>query len=223
MNKFLSGILNRIAEREFRITNLTCNDAPLFESLTLSDKDAPVAIIYGENASGKSLFATIIEMAARDEKIACRASCMRNRTSGGIERAMVFGNESEQSTGATSVKVANSAMLHSFKEEGAAIAILDEPDVGLSDHYSPAMGQHIAEQINAADENKGLVLVSHSKLLIRQFIEVYNKPISTLGINTDLDLDEWLGSDTSATVEELLDMVENASDKNIAIIRGIKD
>lgn len=61
---------------------------------------------------------------------------MRNRTSNGIERSFVFGDEGSQSTGATSLSVAIKCLSITLKEDKDSLAILDEPDVGLSDYYN---------------------------------------------------------------------------------------
>lgn len=223
MKTFLNEMLNKIEERHYALLNIEKDGELIFPKISINNANSNIVIIYGENASGKSLFSTLIEQCARSEKIGCRNACMRNRTSSGIERAFVFGDEGSQSTGATSLSVAIKCLSNTVKEDKNAIAILDEPDVGLSDYYTPTLGKYIADQMIDAQEHIGLVLVSHSKLLMKSFLETYNKPISAIGINTDLSLQDWINQSEEATMEELLLLQEKAHDKYISILRGLDE
>lgn len=223
MKTFLNEMLNKIEDRHYAVLNLEKDNQLIFDKLSIHKADSNVVIIYGENASGKSLFSSIIEQCARSEKIGCRNACMRNRTSSGIEKAFIFGDEGSQSTGATSLSVAVKCLSNTLKEDKDALAILDEPDVGLSDYYTPALGKYIAEQMATAPEHVGLVLVSHSKLLMKSFLDTYNKPVSTIGINTNLSLQDWINQSEEATMEELLSLKEKAHEKYISILRGLDE
>lgn len=223
MKTFLNEMLNKIEDRHYAVLNLEKDNQLIFDKLSIHNADSNVVIIYGENASGKSLFSSIIEQCARSEKIGCRNACMRNRTSSGIEKAFIFGDEGSQSTGATSLSVAVKCLSNTLKEDKDSLAILDEPDVGLSDYYTPALGKYIAEQMVTAPEHVGLVLVSHSKLLMKSFLETYNKPVSTIGINTELSLNDWISKNEIATLDELLSLDNKAHEKYISILRGLED
>lgn len=223
MKTFLNEMLNKIEDRHYAVLNLEKDNQLIFDKLSIHKTDSSVVIIYGENASGKSLFSSIIEQCARSEKIGCRNACMRNRTSSGIEKAFIFGDEGSQSTGATSLSVAVKCLSNTLKEDKDSLAILDEPDVGLSDYYTPALGKYIAEQMVTAPEHVGLVLVSHSKLLMKSFLETYNKPVSTIGINTELSLNDWISKNEIATLDELLSLDNKAHEKYISILRGLED
>lgn len=221
MKEFLNKMLNNIEERSFAVLNFEQDNTPLFSHIAVNNADSNILIIYGENASGKSLFSTIIEQSARMEKIGTRSACMRNRTSGGIERAFIFGDEGSQSTGATSLNVTIKCLSNALKEEKNSLAVLDEPDVGLSDYYTPALGRYISEQMSQAPEHIGLVLVSHSRLLMKAFLETCKKPVSTIGINTELSLHDWISKSGEASIDELLSLDTMANEKNIAIMRGM--
>lgn len=223
MKTFLSAALQRIANKDFFVTNIEHQGAPLFSDLTFEDQSSKIVIIYGDNASGKSLFSSIIHSLARDEKIAVRSASMGNRTRSGIEKAFIFGDESQQSTGATSVQVSKLCLNSMLKDDKLSLAILDEPDVGLSGFYAPAMGEYIANTLNNADDKKGLILVSHSVPLITRFLEVINTDVSRFGINTDLPLEDWLKRDDIATVDELFAMCDSGNSKETTIIRAISN
>lgn len=218
--KFLTEVDNK-TYRLFDAQNEDGTD--IFQQCAVNiQSKSNVLIIYGENCSGKSLFANILEMIARNEKVGVRSASMKNRTRSGIEKAMILGDESRQSTGETSVSFAKKSLNSTLEEkEKLVLSILDEPDLGLSDYYSGAFGQLIAQTSNQFKQKQGLVIISHSKKLMSAFLKHNNQSISTLGINTELTLEEWLGKDDSATVEELENLVEMGKKKEISIIRAL--
>jgi energy-coupling factor transporter ATP-binding protein EcfA2 len=222
LNPFFHKLMSRFEQKKFNFMGAEKNGKEFFKDIVVEQHDNNILIIFGENASGKSLFSNVVEQSAREEKIEIRNACMRNRTSGGISRAFVFGDESCQSTGETSFNVARKALESTLKANKAAIAILDEPDVGLSDYYAPAMGKYIAESYLKMNENQGIVLVSHSRLLIKSFLTTLNSPVNTIGINIKSDLDTWIKDKSEASVEELLNLSSYAKDKEMAIYREIE-
>ena len=167
-------------------------------------------------------FANVIEFALRDNKVEVRSSSMSNRTRGGIERAMIFGDESTASTGATSIKTAKKSLSATALAEKAAVSILDEPDIGLSPYYSRALGKHIAEEFNAMTDKKGLILISHSKELINNFLAYVEKDVVTIGVNTNKSLSDWFNNTDIASIDELLDLDSYGREKEIAILRQLK-
>jgi AAA15 family ATPase/GTPase len=219
---FLEKTLENLKEKKLRLFDAEKEDPEFFSDITTNINNSNVLIIYGENASGKSLFSNVIEQFASVDGFEIRHSCMRNRTVAGIGRALIYGEEAVQSTGATSVLVSKNAIESTVNSEEKAIAILDEPDIGLSDYYSPALGKYIAEKCTEFDQTKGLVLVSHSKKLISSFLNKFDKPVNTLGINTKLELSEWLSVTKEASIEELLNLNVYARNKERAIMRAMK-
>lgn len=170
--------------------------------------DSKIILVAGMNASGKSVISKMVEMLASDAKVEKRSCSMRNRTSGMFGQRMIFGDESDSSTGQNSV---NSVILgfKSTVESKGAVLILDEPDIGLSDEYSSALGEYIAKQVNEHNGNIGLVfVVSHSKCLFNNILETLDVPCSTVYVgNANVSFDEWLNSQTKkATIEDLLNL-----------------
>lgn len=221
ISQFFHKLMLRFEQKEFHFMCAEKDGEAFFEDIVIEEHNNNVLIIFGENASGKSLFSTVVDQSAREEDIEIRNSCMRNRTSGGISRAFVFGDESCQSTGETSFSVAKKALDSTLNTDKSAIAILDEPDVGLSDYYAPAMGKYIAECCLKMNENQGVVLVSHSKLLIKSFLNTLGYSVNTIGINVKNDLHLWMDDKSEASVEELLNLSSYAKNKEMAIHREI--
>lgn len=190
--------------------------------MNIVDNNSALTFIYGENASGKSFIARCFEMVARarkPSKLSVRSVSVANRTSSGVEKAMIFGNESEQSTGETSVSVMKLALRSLANESGEGVVILDEPDLGLSPKYSRALGRYIAEFILEHEKNgKALFVISHNDTFIESVIKHYNNTYNSVGVDTDLTLREWLDDDSEYEMEDL----DALKDIAIAKWRGIQ-
>lgn len=223
MKNILTKALSKISNRSFFTLNIkNKEDNFLFSQLTVNDQDSQVVIVYGENGEGKSLIAKLIEQSARKDSTQTRSASMSNRTSNAFGKMLIFGDESKQSTGAASISSSLKCLSSTSEEEGPAIAVLDEPDIGLSDYYTKVFGEHIACNTNKFSANKGLVLISHSKRLINIFLEHYAGNVSTIGINTDTSLSEWLERDESATIEELLGLPKKTLRKQDRISNALE-
>jgi hypothetical protein len=127
--------------------------------------------VTGENASGKSLFGRIINGLCSRRKIECMRLGMERRSEGGFARAMMYGDESWESTGVISVKNIMGAFKTCKGRENEHFLFLDEPDIGLSEAYQGGLGKFIAQF--AADMPSltlGFVIVTHSRHLLRPLL-----------------------------------------------------
>jgi len=84
-------------------------------------------MVYGDNAAGKSLIGQLIEQKARQDSIAVRSVSVRNRTRGGIEDSLIFGDQGDQSTGATSISAIQLAIKSMHQDDEASIDELLDP------------------------------------------------------------------------------------------------
>ncbi len=170
------------------------------------EPDSKIIFIVGSNASGKSVVGKVIEFSANDENLTKRSCSMRNRTSGLFGQRLIFGDEADSSTGMNSVQSAIMGIKSTVDEENS-ILILDEPDLGLADEYSAALGQYIAESVNEHYSKIGLfVVITHSRTLIKYAIESLKKPYSSVYVGSlDKNFDDWLNEKFKpATIDELL-------------------
>lgn len=216
--------LSNVDDKVYRVFDAKYEDGTeIFENFKVNiQSKSNILIIYGDNCSGKSLFTNILEAIAKDKKVTVRSASMKNRTKSGIEKALILGDESRQSTGETSVSFAEKSLVNTLRETGLALSVLDEPDLGLSDYYSAPFGEFIAGYSNQFNEKQGLLLISHSKKLMTSFLKHNDQSISTLGINTNLSLEEWLENNDEGTVKELKNLREMAKDKEIRISKAIE-
>ena len=139
---------------------------------------------------------------------------IRERTGAGtfemaaMRRVMMFGDESEQSTGATSARVIGTGFntLHDRAQNNLpALLMLDEPEMGLSDGYAAAMGTYLAQQCKQMpDLACGVMVVTHNRGLVRALIEALGETPSFVKTGDPASLEEWLEGERPRAVEELL-------------------
>jgi hypothetical protein len=178
-----------------------------------------VLFVAGENCSGKSFFVEHLRSWGKHflEKGTSICISIRERTGAGtsdisgMRRVMMFGDESEQSTGATSVSVIARAFgnLAGRAEDGyRTLLVLDEPEIGLSEGYTRAMGTWLGEQIQAMPEKTAaVVVVSHSRALAKALQAVVGTP-SFVHMGHPLGFDDWTTSVESRSVSDLLGLEE---------------
>jgi energy-coupling factor transporter ATP-binding protein EcfA2 len=107
----LAGIVRYVCEESL----MFADERSPFQAKAFYPKETRVCVIVGENASGKSVFFQVMAgVARREHKLLPVTISIRERTGagshemGGMRRTMMFGDESEQSTGATSYNVIQS-------------------------------------------------------------------------------------------------------------------
>jgi hypothetical protein len=176
-----------------------------------------VLIVAGENCSGKSLLVQgLLGWGRHHHEISPIEVSIRQRVGGGtaqmggFARMMMFGDETEQSTGATSVSVLGGAFgtVESRAKDGkSALLVLDEPELGLSDGYAHAMGTHLAQKALALPDSAcGLVVVTHSRGLSSALAEEMGEQPSFLKLGLAQDWAQWLQGEPPRTVSELLQL-----------------
>lgn len=131
-----------------------------------------LVLVTGGNASGKSLFIRLLSALAKSQKHAEPIVIgVALRTQGGIERAFVWGDERENSTGNNSI----SAILGGFStargREHLTFMAFDEPDIGLSEEYQSVLGNAFAEFVREPPEKVILVISTHSRRVLRPLLE----------------------------------------------------
>jgi hypothetical protein len=185
-----------------------------------------VVLATGPNACGKSFVCRFLNMAVagvREERgLTAKGEFfhigMRMRTSGnGIlgPKTFVYGDEGDQSTGATSLRAVNGMLRQSPGRDSDHVIALDEPDVGLSDEYAMAMGDKLRAFAAALPARcDALVVVSHSRAMVSRLMELRPHRLRFGPLSTE----EWLASPPRpASVEEL----DGLADRNLETWRAI--
>ena len=184
---------------------------PVIESNITLHPESKVLLISGMNASGKSVIGKIFEENCKKNEIPIRSCSMRNRTSGLFGQRIIFGDESDSSTGYNSFSSAISGLKSTFGSETPSLMILDEPDIGLSEEYAGALGEYFAQLLNeSVPKTQGIVIISHSKHMFKRFLEAYKNPVSKSYIGRkEVSFDEWLYKENARlSVADLLGIKE---------------
>lgn len=184
--------------------------------------DPRVLLITGDNAGGKSFFARHIQVALEAEgagRVELLPVSMSTRTTSGMHRVFIYGDENWESTGQLSVHAVLGGLRTCAGREHDHVLVLDEPDVGLAESYQRALGERIANFASDLPEKTvGLVLVTHSRILVRELLSAVT-PMS-VRVGDDLrPLAEWLEhGPVPRTVEDLEALTRRSRER----MRGIK-
>lgn len=186
-------------------------DTPLHAQVTPGAGKGKVAIVVGSNASGKSLAVRLIGSWLNGEKpkVEPLQVSMRYRTMMGMHKAFMYGpfGDEQDSTGAVSMGAIEGGLMTARGRETPCWLLLDEPDVGLSEDFTYALGEHLARSANEGLGAKcgGLVVVTHSRELVNGMVE--NLAAAPHFVHVDDNpqtLTEWLAGRRRRSVEELL-------------------
>ncbi len=164
----------------------------------IPSKNAPLCLLIGDNATGKSLFRRVASAwcsKGTDKKMEMISLSMQDRSGGsymGVARAMVYGDEHTNATGVCSGHTVTTGIKTSLGRESDHVLFWDEPDVGLSDSYAADVGRRIAEfSEQPGKHTQGIFVVTHRKALIQQLIRV-NPHVLIFGENAPKTLEEFM-------------------------------
>jgi hypothetical protein len=198
----------------FANSHFVDEDCPFPSRLALTD--SRVAILTGANATGKSLVFRHLAAFGKKVKLSPMTLSIRERTGAGgsgMLAAFIFGDEQQQSTGATSVGVAicGFANVRSRLEATPPVPSLlmfDEPEMGLSQGYAMAMGIFLAQQVMSLPaQAPGLIVVSHSRSLVRKLAETLDQPPSFIHMGEKPQtLSQWLETEEVCSVDALMSL-----------------
>lgn len=175
----------------------------------LYDGDNRLTLIVGENASGKSLFFRVMNAyAKRDHDITGITISIRERTDSSVpfRRMFMYGDEAEQSTGATSFKTIEMGFkTANGDKQGKTLLMIDEPEMGLSDGYARALGEYLGQQARRLEDNcHGLVVVTHNRPLVAGLLAGLRAEPTFVCLGVDpVDLSSWRAREETRTVEDL--------------------
>jgi hypothetical protein len=149
-------------------------------------------LVTGENASGKSFVRRLYYAVLKEEKFEVIHLSQQGRSSSGIVSSLIYGDESYNSTGYLTSRLISTGIKTCQGRETAHYIIWDEPDIGLSESYAGGVGVAIRKFVeNLPELTLGVVVITHSKALVRQLLPV--KP-SHLRLGGCPDLMTWLST-----------------------------
>lgn len=200
---------------------------------TVSIHAPKLVVVTGENASGKSLYVRVAAAIAQKQGALPISISIRERTGAGLHemagmrRSMMFGDEQDQSTGATSAKVVQSAFQNLQRPNGSML-ILDEPELGMAEAYARALGEYIGQQSQEIPADcRGVLVVSHSRPLVRGLLDGYPETPSHAAISAEqpvpAGLTDWLDAVEHRTVDELLNLRKLGLERWRQVSKLLKD
>lgn len=194
--------------------------------------DKRLMLVTGDNGSGKSYVVEYLRSWARIvHDFATISVSIRERTGAGLNdmagmrRTFMFGDESEQSTGATSVRVVTTAFatLKSRIDDGkACVLVLDEPEMGLSRSFAGAMGQYIAQSLQDIGSEKAfVVVVSHNQALAQGMAQTLGHAPAFMHMQTAKTFEAWAGESAIRPMVDLLEL-SNADHRGRRAVWGLE-
>lgn len=218
----VSEFITNIREKTFTLFDATYINPKtekkeiIFQDFSVEDNNSNITVIFGDNASGKSLLVRLFDSIYRkhDDKISIRISSMANRTVGGVEGAMIFGDQREDSTGKVSIRVIALGLNTMIKEDKPSVFIADEPEIGLSPNYSRSLGEYFVNTMAKMDEEKSsLIIVTHNPELVKSIVDSAEHKINFIGVNTKENINEWTNNRKDHSIEDLLMLPEIGNSK----------
>lgn len=171
--------------------------------VSIQQQKSKLLIMTGENAMGKSFMRRLYHQAMRKYgDIECIPVSQEARTTSGIHRAFMFGDEGEESTGAISCHSVKGGISTCKARKEAHAIIFDEPDIGLSDSYARGLGIVLRDFVKKVPKKTFAVIVtSHNRNLIKELLPL--NP-NHLRFGSPMTLDEWVNREVEpASPEEL--------------------
>lgn len=160
------------------IPNVLPNIKPRFLKAVGIRKDAledgvKALMVVGDNAAGKSFLRRLLThfIKEHNKDIEVLHFSQQQRSTGGVIRAMMYGSEDDEATGAMSAKIVLGAIRNSRsrdKENRKHVMIFDEPEIGMSEELALGSAVYLRDEL-AKDWPKhllGIVVMSHSRHMV---------------------------------------------------------
>lgn len=189
---------------------------------------ASLHLLLGDNGSGKSFLVQRLAKTAYAAGYSPLQLSMGYRASSGVQRELMYGNEAAQSTGLASLGVMRRAFSSMVGWGGQPhVALLDEPDIGLSDRFAYPMGQRIAMFAKQRPAGtKGVLVVTHSRALVRGLLaeqQTSGQDASLILMGSRYQsLTEFLAEPVYASLAEL-EALEARNSEARALVRSAMD
>jgi hypothetical protein len=157
------------------------------------DTSASILVVTGKNAAGKSLLRRWFQVALkRYHDMEAIHLSQQGRAAAGVMRAMVYGSEDDESTGAISCNTFFGGLRTMRGREEAHAVIWDEPEIGMGEELQMGTAEWLCDQLDEwPEQTQGVILLTHSRHFVRRVMQFPGA--------------KWLSMDGYKTPEEWLD------------------
>lgn len=144
---------------------------------------ASVVVVTGENAAGKSLFRRLLTAHLNKRDIQVIHLSQQGRATSGVVRAMVYGSEEDEATGAISCHTLLTGFTTSRGREKDHVLIYDEPEIGMSEEAQMGAGEFIVNELvgNWPQKLLGYVVMTHSRHIAGQLMKINGAKFVNIG------------------------------------------
>ncbi len=150
-----------------------------------------LCVITGPNASGKSVLRKVICGSCDKRKVKTMYFSQSARCAGGITRAFIYNDETENSTGSISSGTFLKAIKNGKSWEKPFVIIFDEPEIGCGEELQAAMAVRLAKELDALSADcLGIFVITHSREFARHLL-----PLNPTHWRLDVDnltLEQWV-------------------------------
>lgn len=155
-------------------------------------KGARVLVVTGDNAAGKSLFRRLLTVFLGKRKVEVIHLSQQGRATAGFQRAMIYGSEDDEATGAISAHTLLTGFKTSRARDKDHVLIYDEPEIGMSEEVQLGAGYFIVQQLaDFPPKLRGLVIMTHSRHIVSAAMRCDGAKFVNLG-GKYKTAEEWL-------------------------------
>jgi len=187
-----------------------------------------LVVVVGENASGKSFLRRIVAGLSRRAETECIHISMEGRADNGmmmmpIARALVYGDETYNSTGQLSAHTVTAGINTCRDREKPHFIYWDEPDFGLSDGWAAGLGVKVREFAETMPEfTLGAFVVTHRRAMVREMAPANPHYIYLGSMAPPPSLQAWIETPSPVRSIDELDEIAHTRFKRIQAILNRK-
>jgi len=149
-----------------------------------------VLVIVGSNASGKSFLRRYVQLTLK-EKIEVIALSHELRTQGNFSTALVYGDESWQSTGAITAQTFLTGVKTMRERTKPHVVVWDEPEIGCSEELQTGCANWLHKNLHPWPKFlQGLILLTHSRIWARRAMDYPHAKF--LSLDGYRNVEDWL-------------------------------
>lgn len=189
--------------------------------VTFNEGQGKIILAVGDNASGKSFFRRVVQAVCHKADVECIHLSMQGRTNGepdgAFKRIVVYGTETDESTGRNSVNTILGAIRTSQSRSNKHVLFFDEPDLGLSGTWAASVGVELLKFSEQPNDNLvATFIVTHSRELVWSILPGH--PHSLCFNDKPIRLGDWVQN--SPPVRPLTELAE-ISHRRYGLITGV--